>query len=129
MKEFLVRLALAAALAALALTLSSRAQQAEDSARPNPKQHKPEAGQPSPEQSGDGMPSADDLKTQDALAFTGRLVKEKGRILLKDPVTKVNYRLDVQSKAKAYVGKQVKVIGKLYLNSNTIQIDSIEPTL
>jgi hypothetical protein len=48
-------------------------------------------------------------------------------LLLQDPVTKMSYRLDDQSKAKPYVGKQVKVIGKLEMKSNTIQIESIEP--
>ncbi len=42
-----------------------------------------------------------------------------------DPVTKMSYQLDDQSKAKPYIGKQV--IGKLEMKSNTIHIDSIEP--
>jgi hypothetical protein len=39
----------------------------------------------------------------------------------------VSYQLDDQSKVKRYFGKQVKVTGKLEMNSNTIHIDSIEP--
>ena len=73
------------------------------------------------------MPASGDTTTHDAHAFTGRIVKEKGELMLKDPVTKVSYKLDDSSKAKQYVGKQVKVTGKLEMNSNTIQVDSIEP--
>jgi hypothetical protein len=39
----------------------------------------------------------------------------------------MSYRLDDQSKARPYLGKQVKVIGKLEMKRNTIHIDSIEP--
>jgi lipopolysaccharide export system protein LptA len=68
-----------------------------------------------------------DMKSQDAKSFTGRVAKEKGKLVLKDPVTKMSYQLDDQDKAATYVGKQVKVMGKLDMNSNTIQVESIEP--
>jgi lipopolysaccharide export system protein LptA len=68
-----------------------------------------------------------DMKSQDAKSFTGRVAKEKGKLVLKDPVTKMSYQLDDQDKAATYVGKQVKVTGKLDMNSNTIQVESIEP--
>jgi lipopolysaccharide export system protein LptA len=68
-----------------------------------------------------------DMKSQDAKSFTGRVAKEKGKLVLKDPVTKMSYQLDDQDKAASYVGKQVKVTGKLDMNSNTIQVESIEP--
>jgi len=45
----------------------------------------------------------------------------------KDPVTKVSYKLSNATKAKQYVGKQVKVTGKLDMNTNTIQVDGVEP--
>jgi hypothetical protein len=70
---------------------------------------------------------ASDPQTQDALAFTGRVIKENGQVKLMDPVTKVNYQLDNQSKAKQFVGRRVKVIGTLGLNSNTIFLHRIEP--
>lgn len=47
--------------------------------------------------------------------------------MLKDPVTKMSYHFDDPAKAKPYIGKQVKVVGKLELKSNIIHIDSIEP--
>ena len=70
---------------------------------------------------------ANDDQTQDALAFTGRIVEQNGDLVLDDPVTKVSYQLDDPSKAKPYIGKQVKIVGKLGMKKNTIHIDSIEP--
>jgi hypothetical protein len=70
---------------------------------------------------------ANDDETQDALAFTGRIVEQNGELVLNDPVTKVSYQLDEPSKAKPYIGKLVKIIGKLGMKKNTIRIDSIEP--
>jgi hypothetical protein len=46
---------------------------------------------------------------------------------LQDPVTKMSYQFDDQSKAELCVAKQVKVFGKLAMMSNTIRIDGIEP--
>jgi len=65
-------------------------------------------------------------QTQDELAFTGRIEQEKGSLLLKDPVTKLNYQLDDQGRAKKFIGKEVKVRGKLDMKSNTIQVSSIQ---
>ena len=53
-------------------------------------------------------------------------MKENGELVLKDLVTKVIYKLNDAAKAKQYVGKRVKVTGKLDTNSNTIQVESIE---
>ena len=130
MKNFLMRILLAAALTlvAFALTSPARAQQAdEDSAQATPHQAQPSAAQQSPQQHDAPAPSSGDAQTQEALAFTGRVAKEQGQLVLKDPVTKMNYQLDDQAKAKPYVGKQVKVTGKLEMRSNTIHIESIEP--
>ncbi len=72
------------------------------------------------------MPASGDATTHEAKTFTGRIVKENGDLVLKDPVTKVSYKLDDAAKAKQYMGKQVKVTGKLDMNTNTIQIENIE---
>ncbi len=72
-------------------------------------------------------PSSTDVATQEALAFTGRVVRMNGQFVLTDPTTKVTYQLNDQPKAKQYLGRQVKVTGKLQMNSNTIQIERIEP--
>ena len=130
MKNFLIRILVAAVfvLAAFALASSAQAQQAdEDPNAASLRQPQPAAAPKSAQsQNIPAEPSAD-AQTQEALAFTGRITTEQGHLVLKDPVTKLSYQFDDPSKAKPYVGKQVKVIGKLELKSNTIHIDSIEP--
>jgi hypothetical protein len=71
-------------------------------------------------------PSSPSDQTQDELAFTGRIEPERGSLLLKDPVTKLSYKLDDQATPKKFIGKQIKVKGKLEMKSNTIQVSSIE---
>jgi hypothetical protein len=129
-KNFLLRILLAAAfvLVAFALGSSAQAQQAdEDAATATPRQPQPSAAPKSPQQQELPTQPSADAQTQQALAFTGRVTEEQGHLVLKDPVTKMSYQFDDPSKAKPYVGKQVKVIGKLELKSNIIHIDSIEP--
>lgn len=65
------------------------------------------------------------MQTQDAKAFSGIIVKEKGTLVLRDSITKVSYHLDDQERAKQFQGKQVKVVGKLDLDTNLIHIESI----
>ena len=78
----------------------------------------------------DAQPSAaqqqNDMQTQEAKAFNGTIVKEKGKFVLKDMAAKVSYQLDDQEKAKPFEGKQVKVIGKLDLDTNLIHVENIE---
>jgi len=148
MRNFLFRLSLAAALTLGVVVLNSAAnaqepntqepaattpqdQQTpattqEPTARPQQDPHEPAAS--SQQQNEPQMPAAGtDAQTQDAKSFSGRITKENGKIVLKDPVTKTSYQIDDVSKAKPYMGKQVKVTGKLDLSSNTIHVDSIEP--
>ena len=117
MKNFLVRLLLAAALTlvAFALISSAQAQQADEDRglATAPRQQQSDPSPDSPQQTGAPAPSANDARTQQALSFTGNVANEQGRLVLQDPVTKMRYRLDDQSKVRPYIGKQVKVIGKL----------------
>ncbi len=144
MNKFLVRLSLAAAvtMGVIALGSSANAQDQQSSQEPaatTPPQQQQSTATP-PDQAPAATPeqqqqpneaqsneTQSDMKSQDAKSFTGRVAKEKGKLVLKDPVTKMSYQLDDQDKAASYVGKQVKVTGKLDMNSNTIQVDSIEP--
>jgi len=97
----------------------------EPTARPQQDPHEPAAGS---RQNEAQMPAAGaDAQTQDAKSFSGRITKENGKIVLKDPVTKTSYQIDDASKVKPYMGKQVKITGKLDMSSNTIHIDSVEP--
>jgi hypothetical protein len=143
MNKFLVRLSLAAAMTMGVIALGANAQDQQSSQEPAattpPQQQQPTATapdqapaaaaeqqqQPNESQSNETQPN--DMKGQDAKSFTGQVAKEKGKLVLRDPVTKMSYKLDDQDKAKSYVGKQVKVTGKLDMNSNTIQVESIEP--
>jgi len=114
MKNFL--LPLAAALT-FSLGLTALAMQAKQE-RPDPQQ--PVAGQQQVAQ------QQNDMQTQEAKAFSGTIMKEKGKLVLKDSATKMSYQLDDQEKAKEFVGKQVKVIGKLDLDTNLIHVENIE---
>lgn len=130
MKTFFVRLSLAAVLTLIAVAIASstaRAQQAdEDPAPASPHQRQPTPAPQSPQQP-NAAPSSDATQTQAALAFTGRVMSERGKLVLQDPVTKMTYQFDDPSKAKPYVGKEVKVTGRLEMNTNTIHIDRIAP--
>ena len=129
MKKFLLHFSLATAVTLLTLALgpSLHAQQADqDPAPAAPQQADPAAAQQQ-QQNEAQMPTSGDTATHEAQAFSGRIVKEKGELVLKDPVSKISYKLDDPAKAKQYVGKQVKVTGKLNMNNNTIQVDGIEP--
>jgi len=123
-KKILLRFSMAAALTLLIVAIggSSYAQQADQDPAPA---SRPEAT--TPQQQNDATPQAGDTMTHEATTFSGKITKEDGKLVLKDPVTKVSYKLDDQTQAKQYVGKSVKVSGKLDMNSNTIQVDSIEP--
>lgn len=126
MKRILLRFLMAAAvtLVTAALAAPMHAQQADQDPAPATP-HRSEAGQP--QQNEAQMPASGEATTQDAKTFSGIIAKENGDLVLKDPVTKVSYKLDDPSKAKQYMGKQVKVSGKLDMNTNTIQVNSIEP--
>ena len=123
MKNFLFRLFLAAGLTLGVAIVNLAANAQEPAATTPPQQQAPAAQQNEPQ-----MPAAGtDAQTQDAKSFSGRVMKENGKIVLKDPVTKTSYQIDDVSKVKPYIGKQVKVTGKLDMNSNTIHVESIEP--
>jgi hypothetical protein len=115
MKSFLLRLALAFSVmaAGLALTLSSNAQ--ED-----------KSGQQQPPAAQQQAPQQNDVQTQEAKPFSGTIMKEKGKLVLKDTAANISYQLDDQEKAKQFVGKQVKVTGKLDMNTNLIHVETIE---
>jgi len=67
-----------------------------------------------------------DPQTQEAKAFNGTIVQEKGKLVLKDAAANISYQLDNQEKAKQFEGKQVKVTGRLDLETNLIHVENIE---
>jgi len=88
--------------------------------------------QTNPQQNNSASPQAvaaqqqNDMQTQEAKSFNGTIVKEKGKLVLKDMAANVSYELDNQDKAKQFEGKQVKVTGKLDAETNLIHVDNIE---
>lgn len=128
MKQFLMRLLFATIITVVTVVLASpvRAQQADQDPAPTAPQKADPAAVPSQHANEGQMPASGEATTQEAKSFTGRIVKENGEIVLQDTVTKVTYRLDDAAKAKQYIGKRVKVTGKLDMDSNTIRIENIE---
>jgi len=130
MKNLLTRilLAIAVTLVAFALASSARAQQADEDPAPATPRPPQSTVTPQPPQAHDAaIPSPADTQTQETLTFTGRVIIEQEQLVLNDPIAKMRYQLEAQAKAKPFVGKQVKVTGKLEMRSKTIHIDSIEP--
>jgi hypothetical protein len=132
MKDILFRLLVAAALtlAALALSSSAHGQQADEDTTPTNSRPQGHAQQSPPSSETQSPPPSAQTppgdQTQDELAFTGRIEPEKGALVLKDPITQLSYQLDDQTRARKFIGKQVKIKGKLEMKSNRIQINSIE---
>jgi hypothetical protein len=79
------------------------------------------AGVPAQHANETHIPSSGETTIEAAKIFGGVVVKENGELALQDPVTKVNYKLDDEAKAKQFLGKRVKVTGKLQPNSNKIR--------
>ncbi|MBS1849835.1 MAG: hypothetical protein JST79_02905 [Acidobacteria bacterium] len=80
------------------------------------------AQQTDPPQTPGEMPA----QTQDINAFTGTIAKEHGKLVLKDATSGTSYQIDDQAKAKQYVGKAVRVTGKLDSSTNVLHVQSIE---
>ncbi|MGC1450170.1 MAG: DUF5818 domain-containing protein [Candidatus Sulfotelmatobacter sp.] len=89
-------------------------------AQANVQQATPDSQQPTAAQ------QQNDMQAEDVKPFNGTIVKEKGKLVLKDTAANVSYQLDDQDKAKQFVGKQVKVTGKLDSNTNRIHVENIE---
>jgi hypothetical protein len=111
----------------VALVSPGQAQQADQDPAPTAPRKSDPAAVPLQHQDEAQMPASGEATTQEAKTFSGNIVKENGRVVLKDPITKVSYKLDDSAKAKEWLGKQVKVTGKLDAGSNTIRVTSIEP--
>jgi len=131
MKKCVLHLSLAAAVSLLTLAIAPRmhAQQSDHDPAPTAPQKMDPAAAEQPQQNHNDeaqMPASGDTTTHEAKSFSGQIVKENGALVLKDPVTKVSYKLNDPAKAKQYMGKHVKVTGKLDMASNTIEVDSIE---
>jgi hypothetical protein len=72
------------------------------------------------------MPASGEATTQEVKSFVGIIMNNNNAVTLQDPVSKVSYRLNDPSKARPFVGKRVKITGKLETQSNTILMEGIE---
>jgi len=110
---------------ALAMALSTISFAQQDQSAPSPQQ--PTASQSGQDQSAQpSSPSQDSSPAmQQTSSFTGTVVKASGKYVLK--TSDANYQLDDQSKAKQYVGQQVKVSGSLDNSTGTIHVSDITP--
>ena len=129
MKQFVLHIALVLGILSFAVIAPppAYAKQA-DQESPSTAPRKSDAVGVPPQQANEAhMPASGQTTTEAAKTFSGVVVKEKGEVVLKDPVTKVVYELDDTAKAKQFLGKRVKVMGKLQMNSNKILMESIEP--
>jgi cytoskeletal protein RodZ len=81
-----------------------------------------------PSQSGSEQPSSTGAATSDSSknSFVGSITKSGGKYVLH--TAGADYQLDDQSQAAKYKDKDVKVNGQLDQSSNTIRVQSIEPS-
>ena len=76
-------------------------------------------------QAGQSQSSAQSAQAQPQ-TFTGKIVKSKGGLALKDEASNTTYKLDNEDQAKQYAGKSVKVTGTMDPATNTIHVANIE---
>ncbi|HWX93309.1 MAG TPA: DUF5818 domain-containing protein [Terriglobales bacterium] len=81
-----------------------------------------QAGQPQAQ----AQQSQDSMQQDDSKAFTGTIMKQGNKLVLRDASANINYKVDDEDKVKDYVGKQVKITGTLDTSTNVIHVDSIE---
>jgi len=63
---------------------------------------------------------------QQVQSFSGRIVKGKSGLALKDTASSTTYKLENEDQAKAFVGKDVTVTGTMDPTSKIIHVTSIE---
>lgn len=65
---------------------------------------------------------------ESARSFEGKISKSGDQYVLQDNATSTSYKLDDQSKAKEYEGKNVKVMATMDPSSNTLHVVDITPS-
>lgn len=66
------------------------------------------------------------LQRMNIKTFTGKITKHGKDYVLYDMATNLIFKLDNQSQASKYVGKEVSVVGQLVPPENTIHVSKIE---
>ena len=91
-----------------------------------PSQQTPSAQDPSQTPTTSNPTSSGSSASDAARSFVGSIAKTGGKFVLHTGGT--DYQLDDQAQAKKFNGKDVKVTGQLDQSSNTIKVQSIEPS-
>ncbi|HEV3510935.1 MAG TPA: DUF5818 domain-containing protein [Candidatus Sulfotelmatobacter sp.] len=65
---------------------------------------------------------------ESARSFEGKITKSGDEYVLQDSATSTSYKLDDQSKAKEYEGKNVKVMATMDPSNNTLHVVDITPS-
>jgi hypothetical protein len=65
---------------------------------------------------------------QSARSFEGKIAKSGDQLVLQDSSTQTAYKLDDQSKAKQFEGKNVKVMATVDASTNTLHVVDITPS-
>ncbi|HLZ43806.1 MAG TPA: DUF5818 domain-containing protein [Candidatus Sulfotelmatobacter sp.] len=65
---------------------------------------------------------------ESARSFEGKISKSGDQYVLQDNATSTSYKLDDQSKAKEYEGKNVKVMATMDSSTNTLHVVDITPS-
>ena len=91
-----------------------------------PSQQTPSAQPSTTPSTSDPTSSAAAASTDAPRSFVGSIMKTGGKYVLHTGGT--DYQLDDQTQAGKFKGKDVKVTGQLDQSSNTIKVQSIEPS-
>ena len=91
-----------------------------------PSQQTPSAQPSTTPSTSDPTSSAASASTDAPRSFVGSIMKTGGKYVLHTGGT--DYQLDDQTQAGKFKGKDVKVTGQLDQSSNTIKVQSIEPS-
>jgi hypothetical protein len=91
-----------------------------------PSQQTPSAQPSTTPSTSDPSSSAAAASTDAPRSFVGSIMKTGGKFVLHTGGT--DYQLDDQAQAGKFKGKDVKVTGQLDQSSNTIKVQSIEPS-
>ena len=81
----------------------------------------------SPSGSAQRQPDQEQVDTQSARSYEGKIEKAAGKLVLHESSTREAYLLDDQEKARQFEGQSVKVMATMDPNTNTLHVVDISP--
>ena len=73
------------------------------------------------------QPDQEQVDTQSARSYEGKIEKAAGKLVLRESSTREAYLLDDQEKARQFEGQSVKVMATMDPNTNTLHVVDISP--